>query len=61
MKVFEVLNSKKVEVEPEAPSMFLSRQAGPVLSKYERAVIKRKVAKGYIPNMLKKQAESIER
>jgi hypothetical protein len=57
MKLNEIKDPKTVEVEPEKASMFLRPQAGHKLSKYDKAVIKRKLARGHVPMFLKKQAE----
>lgn len=54
-----VTPKKKVKVEPAAPTFFMnmSHEAGDVLSKYQKAANKRKVAKGHVPMFLKKQAD----
>lgn len=54
MKVNEIFQPK--EPDPNTPA-FLRKQAGPVLSKYEKKVIAKKLKHGYVPSLLKKQAE----
>jgi hypothetical protein len=56
MKVFEVLKKPEPKEDENKPAL-LTRQAGPVLSKYEKKVIKNKLKRGHVPAFIKKQAE----
>ena len=59
MKLHEIANPKEEKTTEEEPAFF-RRQAGPVLSKYERKEVKRKIKSGKTPMFLKRQAESVE-
>jgi len=56
MKVFKVIEKLERKDGKSTPAL-LKPQAGPLLSKYEKKVLKNKIKHGYVPMFLRKQAE----